>query len=1159
MILAVRKFCKETGKPGPCKGQKRGTKQAKEPAKGRQSKAKTTEPASGPPKPKAKPQQAPAAASEALAAKLKANPAARRGELIAHVLDLDRQHKKPTLTQIAKDLGHTGKIKTKDDALYAIHEQLAKRIGRKEFFRERVSPMYASAKTINKFRDMRAKKFGGKCGCDSCQNGESCPCDTRHFQDGGGGDVSQNGLTPWVEIFASGTHQGQEYTPGQIDQAIRNFWRISAGPKKLFSPTAVTGHEEDEDQEILRNTGIPAAGVVADVARKIDTDQHGNPIVKLLARFRDVPPEMVDAINQKRYRTVSAEFYENFDDQGNDYGFALRRVAFLGGEIPEVKSLKGLPKFADGRKICRFACVAQFCKRVKPKKFVDWDAQVHKCDKCGGPAITGDPETKSTYRGSAKCQDCGHSQVAVNRQPTHKSWVEFAERHGYGRFAEDGGWEKGPRGGMRKKAASGKWIYKKGGGGSNSGGSAAKASKPAGNKSGTSKLPGGPTSAQKASAIKGVKSASAAVKKAVAAERKSQGEVQALYEAKKRLGKNLEQNKQTLEYQKKAVGVEIRKGNMSVDEASQMIHSLRGRIKDGEAKLAKAETAHKKKLAAHKNKQAATDRARARMDKAKGKVKELQGKKRAEYKAKPGLREAEIGATKASADYKRNQKARFKTGTQVNELSAQLQPLKEQLPNVLENARQSKQLVERLSSKKPKTAAERKTNEKLIAKANNTIRYAAQLQDRHDLKEKQLGQAQNELKTLQREQLHLANKHESAYKHLSKTRDKYDPKRKKLSEVISRMRDTQQIRTFAERRSLWLEFSEALRKFEDTGGWEKGPKGGMRKKSKGGNWIYKKKGGGGSSASPAAVPEKKKGTRTPAQQKRRNKRYREFLVKKIRQMTNAGAAKVRSVAKTSGKALFTVNGTARRAAKADAAAGWQQFRDKAKSKSALIDKALGAAEAVVQNAVVASVHGYMKLGKTAAKAASKANRQAGGGVAGAVAAAGKIAEIGQKKFRQQYTKNFARDQKKYGTAAAAVLGAVQGTAAMASYTAMIVPGMPTVNSLAGAVGNLVGVASAGNVPGLASLARLPFEGAFMAIKGISSFVKGRLNKVKREIDSGQFAERATLTVDKIAAIVKRRLEEHFQEVTGKPTQVPLALVYKSLASVTQGQPVLPIA
>jgi hypothetical protein len=55
------------------------------------------------------------------------------------------------------------------------------------------------------------------------------------------------------------------------------------------------------------------------------------------------------AIDTKAYRKVSAEIYDNFEDQGVDYGMALRRLALLGGEIPQVKALADLPMTsADG-------------------------------------------------------------------------------------------------------------------------------------------------------------------------------------------------------------------------------------------------------------------------------------------------------------------------------------------------------------------------------------------------------------------------------------------------------------------------------------------------------------------------------------------------------------------------------------------------------------------------------------------------------------------------------------------------------------------------------------------------------------------------------------------------------------------------------------------
>ncbi len=139
---------------------------------------------------------------------------------------------------------------------------------------------------------------------------------------------------PDVEIFASGTHRGKTYTDADLDQMAANFQRFSTGKNPLLQPPVVLGHEETQD--FLDDSGLPAAGWVKHVYR----EGH---ILK--ASFGQVPPVIAKAIERRAYRKVSAEVYDDFElPNGKTVGKALRRVALLGGEIPQVKNLSDLPE-----------------------------------------------------------------------------------------------------------------------------------------------------------------------------------------------------------------------------------------------------------------------------------------------------------------------------------------------------------------------------------------------------------------------------------------------------------------------------------------------------------------------------------------------------------------------------------------------------------------------------------------------------------------------------------------------------------------------------------------------------------------------------------------------------------------------------------------------
>ena len=147
-----------------------------------------------------------------------------------------------------------------------------------------------------------------------------------------------------VQIFAAGTHRGKTYTPADLDQMVGNFDAYSS-PVDLKDPNrrrrqpmlrvpAVLGHEES--QEFLDRSDTPAAAWASHVYRQGNT---------LFANFEDVPPKVQQLLRGKRYRTVSAEVYDNPPEglPSGASGKMLRRVAFLGGDIPQIKSLDDIP------------------------------------------------------------------------------------------------------------------------------------------------------------------------------------------------------------------------------------------------------------------------------------------------------------------------------------------------------------------------------------------------------------------------------------------------------------------------------------------------------------------------------------------------------------------------------------------------------------------------------------------------------------------------------------------------------------------------------------------------------------------------------------------------------------------------------------------------
>ncbi|MBW7997517.1 MAG: hypothetical protein FVQ81_13265 [Candidatus Glassbacteria bacterium] len=118
----------------------------------------------------------------------------------------------------------------------------------------------------------------------------------------------------WFEIFKTGTHTDsagvtREWEESDLKQIVDNFDPEQSAP-------VVIGHPKNDD---------PAWGWVDKL--KIESG-------KLLASFRDLVPEFVEAVKQGRYRKVSVRFFPTDND-----GWELRHVGFLGAAAPAVKGL----------------------------------------------------------------------------------------------------------------------------------------------------------------------------------------------------------------------------------------------------------------------------------------------------------------------------------------------------------------------------------------------------------------------------------------------------------------------------------------------------------------------------------------------------------------------------------------------------------------------------------------------------------------------------------------------------------------------------------------------------------------------------------------------------------------------------------------------------
>ena len=130
-----------------------------------------------------------------------------------------------------------------------------------------------------------------------------------------------------VEIFEAGKHKGIEWTEETLGGIVGDTNRIL----DTWKPYVKLGHNESQ----LLADGQPSLGWlhnIRKVGRKIVTDIKG------------VPKVLAKAINAGAYKRVSVELAPDRVYGDESYPYLLRAVAFLGADMPEVKTLQDLPK-----------------------------------------------------------------------------------------------------------------------------------------------------------------------------------------------------------------------------------------------------------------------------------------------------------------------------------------------------------------------------------------------------------------------------------------------------------------------------------------------------------------------------------------------------------------------------------------------------------------------------------------------------------------------------------------------------------------------------------------------------------------------------------------------------------------------------------------------
>ena len=145
-----------------------------------------------------------------------------------------------------------------------------------------------------------------------------------------------------VDLFSVGAKRGKEWTGQHLDEMVDNFNKFNTGSRPGFTVPAVRGHDEGS----LEKTDIPTDAQLSKVWREGDY---------LKGNLSNVTPEMRYLLRTKRYHAISPEIYNSPKDAGLEgSGKMLRRIAFLGGEIPQDKNLREFPDVEENAEAAPF-------------------------------------------------------------------------------------------------------------------------------------------------------------------------------------------------------------------------------------------------------------------------------------------------------------------------------------------------------------------------------------------------------------------------------------------------------------------------------------------------------------------------------------------------------------------------------------------------------------------------------------------------------------------------------------------------------------------------------------------------------------------------------------------------------------------------------------
>lgn len=160
------------------------------------------------------------------------------------------------------------------------------------------------------------------------------------------------GEIPEMEIFRTGTHNGEPFDDKDLQDIVDNFNAL----KEEVRPKLKITHREK--QESL--AGLASYGDVMDVFIKTVADGSK----RLFARITNVPKQVMDWVRDRRFPERSIELYSKVklgtQKDSKIYRSVLKNIALLGAEMPAVTGMEPI-KLSEKISVLETVCFGEVC------------------------------------------------------------------------------------------------------------------------------------------------------------------------------------------------------------------------------------------------------------------------------------------------------------------------------------------------------------------------------------------------------------------------------------------------------------------------------------------------------------------------------------------------------------------------------------------------------------------------------------------------------------------------------------------------------------------------------------------------------------------------------------------------------------------------------